>query len=120
MDQLEGRNPVLECLARNKRKVHRIWLDLGAKPDAKVSRILALAEQHGVRVDRVERQKLDKMADGRVHNGILAHADPLTAWSSRSLLDHLFETGAEPFLVLADGLSYEHNLGAILRSALGF
>ena len=34
--------------------------------------------------------------------------------------DDLFDRGEVPFLVLADGLSYEHNLGAVLRSSLGF
>ena len=32
MDQIEGRNPVVECLVRQRRKVVRIWLDRGAKP----------------------------------------------------------------------------------------
>ena len=31
MDRLEGRNPVLECLIRERRKVHRIWMDRGVR-----------------------------------------------------------------------------------------
>lgn len=120
MDQLEGRNPVMECLLRKRRRLHRIWLDQGARPDPKLDRLLALAAEARVRVDRVPRAQLDKMCDGRVHNGIVGHADPLPSYTTRQLLDHLFDQGKEPFLVLADEVSYEHNLGAILRSALGF
>ncbi|MCB9681417.1 MAG: 23S rRNA (guanosine(2251)-2'-O)-methyltransferase RlmB [Alphaproteobacteria bacterium] len=120
MDQLEGRNPVLECLQRGRRRVRRIWIDQGAKPDDKVSRILALAATAGVPVDRVARPRLDKMADGRVHNGVVAHADPLPAFTTRQLLDRTYEAGRVPFVVLADEVSYEHNLGAILRTCLGF
>lgn len=119
MDQLEGRNPVTEALLRERRKVRRIWLDQGAKVDRKVARILELAAQHRVRVDKVPRQKLDEMADGRVHNGIVAHADPLPSYTALNLLDKLFDEGKSPFLVMADEVNYEHNLGALLRTGLG-
>ncbi len=120
MDQLEGRNPVLECLLRARRRMHRIWLDVGARPDPKIDQILSLASAAKVKVERVPRAQLDKLTDGRVHNGIVAHAEALPSYTTRQLLDHLFEQGKDPFLVLADEVNYEHNLGAILRSALGF
>ena len=120
MDQLEGRNPVLECLIRHKREVRRIWMDRGAKSDDKISKILEMAGGRDIRTDRVDRRELDKMSNGRVHNGVIAHVDPLTSWTTKRLLDEIFARGEDPFLVLADGLSYEHNLGAILRTSLGF
>jgi 23S rRNA (guanosine2251-2'-O)-methyltransferase len=119
-DQIEGRNPVLECLDRGRRRVLRIWLDQGARPDPRVDRILELAERTRVRVDRVERAVLDRMAEGRVHNGVVAHAEPLDSPTTERLIEGLLAAGREPFLVLVDEVAYEHNLGAILRSALGF
>lgn len=119
-DQLEGRNPVLECLQRAKRPVRKIFLDEGAKPDERVSKILALAAAKGVTVERVLRQRLDTMAEGRVHNGIIGWAEPLPGFTTLGLLDHLYAENRLPFLLLTDGLQYEHNLGAVLRSALGF
>lgn len=119
MERLEGRNPVLEALIRQRRPVRRIWLDARARPDEKVQRILTLAGQQGVRVDRVERRELDRMAHGDVHNGIVAEAEPLPRFTTLQLIEHVYAQGQSPFLVLADELSYEHNLGAILRSALG-
>ena len=117
MTTVEGRNPVIECLTRARRRVHRVYLDRGAQPDRRVTLILELAERAEVRVDRVSRQKLDQLAGGRVHNGVVATADPLPSWTTKQLLD---ESGSDPFLVLVAEVSYEHNLGAILRSALGF
>ena len=55
MDRLEGRNPVLECLQRGRREVRKIWLDEGAKPDERITRILALAAERGVALVRVPR-----------------------------------------------------------------
>jgi len=59
------------------------------------------------------------MAKGDVHNGVIAEAEPLPCYTTMQLLDEIFERGESPFLVLADTISYEHNLGAILRSAMG-
>ncbi len=120
MDQLEGRNPVIEALLRKKRRVLKILLDRGAKADPKVDRLLALAEEGRVPIERVDRARLDKLAEGRVHNGVVAQAEPLPEWTSGALVQQVFMEGRKPFFVMADELSYEHNLGAILRSSLGF
>jgi 23S rRNA (guanosine2251-2'-O)-methyltransferase len=111
-ERLEGRNVVLDALERGRRTVRKVWLDANAKPDRKVSAILA---QAGTRVERVDRALLDRMSVTGVHNGVIAEADPLPELSVKELLD----AHAEPFLVLVDEVQYEHNLGAILRSALG-
>lgn len=119
-DQLEGRNPVEECLVRRRRRVLRVLIDAGAKVDERVARILEIAEGAGVRVERVDRRLLDRMCEGRVHQGVLAEAEPLPEPTTREVLDDVFNAGRYPFLVLADEVAYEHNLGAILRSCLGF
>lgn len=110
-DRLEGRNVVVEALERGRRPVRTIWLDVGARPDEKITRILALAAD---KIVRVERAQLDRMSLTGVHNGVIAEADPLPEPSVRELLEH-----SDPFLVLVDEIQYEHNLGAVLRSALG-
>ncbi|MFN7145161.1 MAG: TrmH family RNA methyltransferase, partial [Myxococcota bacterium] len=110
-DRLEGRNVVVEALERGRRPVRTIWLDVGARPDDKVARILELAAD---RVKRVERTVLDRMSLTGVHNGVIAEADPLPEPTVRELLEI-----PAPFLVLVDEIQYEHNLGAVLRSALG-
>lgn len=120
MDRLEGRNPIVEALTRRTRPVRRIWLDERATVDDKLQGLLQLAEQQQVLVERVPRRRLDKLADGRVHNGVIAEADPLPRWTTKALLSHVIDGGKVPFFVLADEIQYEHNLGAILRSCLGF
>lgn len=120
MERLEGRNPVIECLVRARRRVLKVWIDQGAKPDPKIDRILALVAERRIPVERVPRPVLDRLAQGRVHNGVVADAEDLPSPTTRELLDEIYAAGRDPFLVLADEVSYEHNLGAILRSALGF
>lgn len=119
-DQLEGRNPVLEALSRRTRAVHRIWIDDRAKPDPRVSRIVELAREAGVPLVPTDRRELDRKAEGRVHNGVIASAEPLPGLTTAQLLDQVFARGEHPLIVLCAELAYEHNLGAILRSSLGF
>ncbi len=119
MDRLEGRNVVLEALARGRRPVRVIWLDEGARPDPKIKRILSLAREQGVRVNRISRAELDRRARGDVHNGILADAEPLAGRSVSEIVAGAYQRDETPFVALADEVQYEHNLGAILRSGLG-
>ena len=118
-EQLEGRNPVLEALSRQRRRVRRVWLDERARPEPRLRAIRRLAEEQGVRLEHVERRFLDRRCTTGVHNGVIAEVDELEHWSFSARMDAVFEQGEEPFFVVADELSYEHNLGAVLRSALG-
>jgi 23S rRNA (guanosine2251-2'-O)-methyltransferase len=119
MDQLEGRNVVLEALRRRQRQVFRIALDAGARPSEKLSEIMSLASELGVKMERISRDKLDEYSEAEVHNGIMAEAAPLPEWTLAQRLDDVLDSGQRPFFVLVDEVNYEHNLGAILRSALG-
>jgi len=118
-DQLEGRNPVLEALQRGRRPVLRIRVDQRAKPERRLDRIIDLARQQGVPVKPVPRQDLDRISVTGAHNGVIAEASPLPSTSVAQVIKKALEEGRHPFLVFADELSYEHNLGAVLRSALG-
>lgn len=103
---------VLEALLRGRREVRRVWLDAAAKLDDKVARIVELG---GRKVERVERVRLDRLSETGVHNGVIAEAEPLP----QPRLKDVLAATPEPFLVLVDEVQYEHNLGAVLRSALG-
>lgn len=123
-DQLEwlpGRNPVIECLARGRRKPRGILLDEGAKLDKRIQRICDLAAQLEVELTRVPRGELDRVTDGATHQGVAALVPPLVGPDLLDLFDELVERGVTaPLFVLANQLAYEQNLGAILRSSLGF
>ena len=119
LEWLEGRNPVLEALVRQKRRVHRIWMDERTGQGGKIASILAAAQAQGIPVERVSREWLDRKSRGEVHNGVMAEAEPHVRHTINTLLDELYDRGEEPLLVLADEVVYEQNLGAILRSSLG-
>jgi len=110
---IAGRNPVCEAL-RAGRPINKIYLARNLKP-ATAAEVSGLARESRVPVQRVEKQLLDRMAEGALHQGIVASVAP---YQYADLDDILARLGArDPLLVLLDGINDPHNLGAIIRSA---
>ena len=117
LQAVAGRNPVREALAASAR-VRRLLVDERCRSDAKLEAILRLAGERGLEPERMPRSELDRVADGGVHNGVVALADPIPSPRLKDLLDRLLDDGVDdPLLLLLDEVQYDQNLGAILRTA---
>jgi len=110
---IAGRNPVCEAL-RAGRPINKIYLARNLKP-ATAAELCGLARENRVPVQKVEKQLLDRMAEGTLHQGIIASVAPYAYAGLDDILDRL--EGQTPLLVLLDGINDPHNLGAIIRSA---
>lgn len=108
---LEGRNVVIEALKR-KRKIFEILLDKSAKGE-KIEELVHLAKKFNIKISYVERSALDKISKTDSHQGIIGVAAPLRTYSIAEILKEV----ERPFIVIVKEVLYEHNLGAILRSA---
>ena len=60
------------------------------------------------------RQYLDEKSDGAVHQGIIARVKPGRQYQENDLPD-LIASLDQPFLLILDGVTDPHNLGACLR-----
>ena len=78
--------------------------------------VLALAERQGVALQRVAGDELDAQAEG-VHQGVVAEVVPSQLWSEEMLGHMLDRLEGAPLLLVLDGVTDPHNLGACLRSA---
>lgn len=74
--------------------------------------ILMLATDRRVAIREVGRGAFDAISDTESAQGVLAEADPLPTVELEELIEE-----SNPFLVMVDGLTDPHNLGAIFRSA---
>ncbi len=110
---IAGRNPVCEAL-RAGRPINKIYLARNLKP-ATAAELCGLARESRVPVQKVEKHLLDRMAEGALHQGIIASVAPYAYADLDDILDRLADR--EPLLVLLDGINDPHNLGAIIRSA---
>jgi 23S rRNA (guanosine2251-2'-O)-methyltransferase len=109
-----GRNPVMEAL-KSGRSIEKIYMAAGA--EGSVVKIRALAKDAGVVVDTVPGIVLDRMAPGQRHQGVAAEISAYEYADVDDILRAAEEKGEDPFIVVLDGISDPHNLGAVIRTA---
>ncbi len=111
-----GLHAVRAVLARRPKDVLRLSIAAG-RDDARVRELRALAAAQGVLATAASAEALDRETGGAVHQGVVAEVRPSAPLDEDSLLD-LLTAAMEPALVLVlDGVSDPHNLGACLRTA---
>lgn len=116
-DQIEGRNPVLEAL-RAGRELNKLLVAKGAQ-EGSIRQILGLAREQGIVVQQVDRARLDTLAPGRNHQGVIALAAAYRYASLDDILAAAQARGEDPFVLVLDGIEDPHNLGSLIRSADG-
>jgi 23S rRNA (guanosine2251-2'-O)-methyltransferase len=112
-----GFHPVTARLRRDPASIERILLRRD-RADARAEAVVRLAETAGVPVETGDSARLDDATGHRRHQGVVAWArapKPIVD------LDELLDSVEEPaFLLVLDGVTDPHNLGACLRSADAF
>ena len=114
-DVLIGRNAVPEAL-RAGRGINRVLLAKGDHAGS-IPEIEALAREKNIPVEYVERGKIEAVAGGARHQGVLAYVAPVAYAELDDILRAAEAKGEPPFLLLLDELEDPHNLGALLRTA---
>ena len=114
-DLVAGRNAVMEVL-KGSRSVNRLLVANGSS-EGSMREIIALAKEKGINIQFYDRSKLDAMAPGIRHQGVLAQVPPVQYAELEDILQLARDRNEPPFIVLLDELEDPHNLGAILRTA---
>lgn len=111
-----GFHAVLSRIRQNPASVQEVCADKTRK-DARMQDLLQLAEQKGVRVMQMEKERLDGISANGRHQGVLARvADtPLPYQDIHDILES--DLAEPPFFLVLDGVEDPHNLGACLRVA---
>src|ERR1035438_8593833 len=115
MDRLTGIHAVREALEAA-RPLDRIVIAKG-RQDTRTEEIVQLARRQGVPVRFEDRGQLDRLANSKDHQGVMA----LAAARGASTLEEIIssaQTSQKGLIVLLDGVEDPHNLGAIIRTAL--
>ncbi|MDQ6783942.1 MAG: 23S rRNA (guanosine(2251)-2'-O)-methyltransferase RlmB [Actinomycetota bacterium] len=115
---MEGRQAVLELLRAGRRPVHQILVAEGSDADGPTAEIVALADRRGITVRSVARGRIDAAAGTEAPQGVVASADPVQPAGLDDLARRPSAGGAPPLIVVLDGITDPHNLGAIMRSAV--
>lgn len=89
---------------------------LKGREDKRLMPLLKQLQNFGISVQQLNRQTLDKKAKGEVHQGVIAKVVPAKELNENDLAN-LLDQKEKPFLLVLDGVTDPHNLGACLRTA---
>lgn len=115
---LFGRNPVLELLRSDSRKVEEVAI-LAEGRGPQLQELLLLARQKGVKVSFRTRDQLTAMAGSPHHQGVVARVAEARYLELEKLLPLPASRGEVAFFLALDRVQDPRNLGALLRIAEG-
>jgi 23S rRNA (guanosine2251-2'-O)-methyltransferase len=118
MNRLTGIHAIQEALEAG-RSLERIMIARG-RQDRRVEEIVRLARKSNIPVRFEDRGQLDRLADSRDHQGVVAIAAARDISSLEDILAKANAGGRDErgLIVLLDGVEDPHNLGAVIRTAL--
>lgn len=111
-----GRNPVLEAL-KSSREIEKLIIGKGT--EGSIRKIIGMAKEKGVPWQYVNKSALDRISDGKVHQGVIAYVSEYTYCHVEDIIEKAKTRKEDPFIIILDGIEDPHNLGAILRTAEG-
>jgi len=114
--KLFGLHSVQAALDYSPKKIQKAWVDSG-RQDKRLGQAVEDLLALGIEPEKVDRKKLDRLADGNNHQGIVIEVEmpgELSESDLKSAVENLPET---PLFLVLDNVQDPHNLGACLRTA---
>ncbi len=111
-----GLHAVRALLDRRPKAVRRVILQSG-RNDKRIQELSDLARSHDVALETRPGAELDALAGGGVHQGAVARVEPAAPLDEDELLIRLDGKTRPPLVLVLDGVTDPHNLGACIRTA---
>ncbi|WP_100658691.1 23S rRNA (guanosine(2251)-2'-O)-methyltransferase RlmB [Alteromonas flava] len=114
-DWLYGIHTLTSVLSNEPERVLEVFV-LKGRDDDRLHALINLARKNGLSVQFCARKTLDDFVHGEQHQGIVAKAKPARVLDDADL-DRLLDNVEQPLLLVLDGVTDPHNIGACLRTA---
>jgi len=111
-----GLHAVSAALERAPERVLEMWV-ASPRDDARAQELRARAQTAGLHIHAASPDALTKLVGDVVHQGAVVAMRPLKPWDEHDLIEALEHSAKDPVLLVLDGVTDPHNLGACLRSA---
>lgn len=96
-------------------RIAQLYMQKG-RQDQRAKKLLAACERQNIKPVLVNKTELDKLCDGN-HQGVVAELLPGRSYSEKDLVTIVQECESNPLVLVLDGVTDPHNLGACLRTA---
>ncbi|MFZ7133576.1 MAG: 23S rRNA (guanosine(2251)-2'-O)-methyltransferase RlmB [Eubacteriales bacterium] len=113
--QLEGKNSILEAL-RSGVHIEKIMIAKGRR-ETNAQELFDLAKEKKIRIQLVDRKKLDFSSKTGTHQGMIAIANDYGYVDIEEIIQKAQNRGEMPLIVILDKITDPHNFGAIIRTA---
>lgn len=113
-----GLHAVLAALQQHPDRVAAVWIST-ERGDRRIGKVVDVARANRIKFHRVPRAKLDEMAAGQRHQGVVARLQIAPTRQVRDLEAFVAGLSHPALLLVLDGVQDPHNLGACLRVADG-
>ena len=116
LSKIYGLHSVQAALDYSANKIQKVWYD-GQRKDHHLKQIVDIMMGLGIQVVKSERKALERMADGKNHQGIIIEVILPRTQGEEDLKRVLKNLTEKPFFLVLDHVQDPHNLGACLRTA---
>ncbi len=110
-----GKHAVMEAM-RSGRAMNKLWISESAQKHI-IAPILTEAKKLSIVTQYVDKRKLDQMASGINHQGVVAQVAPFDYVDVDDIIAAAHAKNETPFIIILDEIEDPHNLGSILRTA---
>ena len=114
-ETIYGRNPVHETLRAMRREVFYLLVAESVQERGRLAEILDLAARRKIPIERVSRQRLDKLSES--HQGVALEVSGYPYMGLEDILDNASQRGESLFVLILDTLQNPQNLGTLIRTA---
>ncbi len=114
--KIYGIHAVQAALDYSADKIYKVWVDSQRK-DNRQTALIDQLKKAGQTIEKSDRKRLDKMTDGKNHQGIVVEIEIPGVRSENELKQRIQKMAERPFFLVLDQVQDPHNLGACLRTA---
>lgn len=111
-----GIHAVLAALNNPHRMIKKLFLNQD-RMDHRLQAILEKAQERGIAVEKVTMQSLNKRYPNQIHQGVAACLKQCPEYGESDLLKLIHSSRKPALILILDGITDPHNLGACLRTA---